>query len=256
MPRFPIICCWIPLVLTSTLPVFPAAEAGTSRRSPTPRIAPLSKKGRAPHKAVTDAIMDALYRLPTTESIFVKERFPPRVIRPFRCAPYVQAAVRLQALGKTQACRDLLVLAKWEDKQPYPWDNGNRAITLCRMLFVPRAGQPFRRAAIGACNFFGGTTYSDWPLEPITLIDQVPFLITKGYGGADYAEPSISYVRYCIDGCDWSSSRYRPLSQPQEEQALQKLFALPLWKKELSADDREFFAQQLHQTREGSIAGR
>ena len=198
--------------------------------------------------------MAALYRLPTTESVFVKDSSPPRLAWTFRCAPYVQAAVRLQALGKTQACRDLLGLAKWEDDQPNHWSNGNRAITLCRMLFVPRADQPFRRAMIGACDFFGGTTYSDWPLEPITLIDQVPFLITKGYGGADYAEPVISYVRYCIDGCDWSSSRYRPLSQPQEEQALQKLFALPVWKTGLSADDREFFAQQLHKTREGSIA--
>jgi hypothetical protein len=248
MSRFSAIRRFTLLVITATMSVM-ASHAHQSNRTHQPKKALIGKALIAP-------IMASLYALPPTQPVFPNPdpspwdystgpwNFNPR-LWVFRCAPYVSAAIRLQAMGKEEASQSLLRLAAWEDNQPEQNGNGYRAIVLCRMLFVPKDNKSFRRASIGPSDFLGGTTYSDWPLEPITLIDQVPFLIIKATGSADFAETSVGYVHYCMENCDWTSTHYQPLSQPQEQQALQQLLALPLWKDRLSPEEKQFFAQQI-----------
>jgi hypothetical protein len=243
MSRFSAISRCTLLVITVAMSIM-ASHAHQPNRTHQPKKVPTKKTVIAP-------IMASLYALPPTQPVFNKPNPNPGPWDfntwswVFRCAPYVSAAIHLQAMGKEEASQSLLRLAAWEDNQPEQDDNGYRAIVLCRMLFVPKDNKSFRRASIGPSDFLGGTTYSDWPLEPITLIDQVPFLITKATGNADFAETSVGYVHYCMENCDWTSTRYQPLSQQQEQQALQQLLALPLWKDRLSPEEKQFFAQQI-----------
>src|SRR5262245_10457955 len=92
----------------------------------------------------------------------------------FKVDPYTRTAASLQAMSKDKANAVLLQLAKNRDQD-------NQVIVLCRMLYTPKANGAFRRPLIGAAHFLGGTDYKDWPLEPIELVDGVPFLITRGY---------------------------------------------------------------------------
>src|SRR5258707_376899 len=107
--------------------------------------------------------------------------------RQYAVAPYLRSAVRLQSMGRDEACKALL--ASKDDDQVF---------VLCRMLFTKRGASEFRRPLIGGALFLGTTDYADWSLEPIELVDGIPFLITQGYILAGVPEAAGSYLRYCM----------------------------------------------------------
>ena len=156
----------------------------------------------------------------------------------YKVAPYLRAAVALQSVGHAAALERLHAMAQNRDADA-------RVIILCRMLFTPRPGSEFRRPRIGAASFFGGTDYSDWPLEPIELVDGVPFLITRGYMLNGVAELDEWYLGYCEKSCDWSSFRYTIQSESQKQDALNQLLASPKWKTPLDTNEGQFFSDQI-----------
>lgn len=158
----------------------------------------------------------------------------------YKAAPYVRAAARLQEMGREAACQKLLRAA-----QTYNQEQEEQIIVLCRMLFTKRATSEFRRPMIGAASFFGSTDYADWPLEPIELVDGVPFLITRGYLLKGEAEPAESYLRHCMTNCDWSTVPFREPTAKQIRDALDKLLASGKWKRPLDTYEREFLSAQI-----------
>ena len=156
----------------------------------------------------------------------------------FKVDPYLRAAAALQGMDKDKATETLLALAR-EEK------DGKRVIVLCRMLFTSKAGGEFRRPALGAAAFLGGTTYADWPLEPIELVDGVPFLITRGYALEGVAELSEGYLRYCLQECAWRGERFQTKSEREKKKALEKLLTSPKWKSGLEAAEKEFLSAQI-----------
>jgi hypothetical protein len=156
----------------------------------------------------------------------------------FKGDPYIRVAAALQTSGKDGASATLLKLAKDREQD-------NKVIVLCRMLFTAKAKGEFRRPLIGAAHFLGGTDYTDWPLEPIDLVDGVPFVITKGYSLGGVAEPAESYVKYCINNCDWSGIKFSPKSKEEKQKALNKLLASPRWKAPLDDADKAFLTSQI-----------
>jgi hypothetical protein len=156
----------------------------------------------------------------------------------YKVAPYIRTAVALQALEHAAALERLHALAQSRDANA-------RVIILCRMLFAARPGSDFRSPGIGAASFFGGTDYSDWPIEPIELVDGVPFLITGGYSVGGEGETDEQYLDYCERSCEWSSVRYSIKTKQQEREALTKLTTSAKWKKPLDAREQEFLANQI-----------
>ena len=156
----------------------------------------------------------------------------------FRAAPYLRAASRLHAMGRTAACEKLMEAAKAGSLE-------EPVIVLCRMLFVRRGASEFRRPAIGGASFFGGTDYADWPLEPIDLVDGIPFLITRGYRLGGVPEPAGAYLQYCMTACDWTVSAWKEPTEGEFHGALARLLASVKWKLPLEAADREFFSSQI-----------
>jgi hypothetical protein len=152
----------------------------------------------------------------------------------YRVDPYIRMAVQLQRSGPEAAEQRLLNMAV-----------DDRAVVLCRMLFVARPHGSFLRAEIGGASFPGGTSYSDWLLEPITLVDGVPFLVVHGYTLAGVPEDPRRYVRYCLRACDWNPYRYRLRTSEEKHRALEKLLASPQWKRPLEIDEERFFAAQI-----------
>jgi hypothetical protein len=113
------------------------------------------------------------------------------------------------------------------------------------MLFMRRSSAEFRRPSIGAAQFLGDTDYSDWPLEPIEVVDGVPFLITRGYMILGLREPADSYLRYCMANSDWNCAHFREPSTKQKRDGLCKLLASTKWKRSLNTEEREFLSAQL-----------
>jgi hypothetical protein len=156
----------------------------------------------------------------------------------FRVDPYLRTVAKLQALGKDKATHVLLQFAKSHD-------HDNQVIVLCRMLFKQKKDTEFRRPLIGAAHFLGGTNYKNWPLEPIELVDNIPFLITGGYSLKGLAEPAQWYVKYCSENCDWNDATFRPKTEKEKQRALDKLFASPKWKNELDDGEKIFLSSQI-----------
>src|SRR5579862_9137932 len=127
------------------------------------------------------ALLGALLTWATTHGVelpplsdlpnFYEALEPPQ---PYKTDPFIRMAVALQSLGRLAALDKLHAMAR----NPQA---GGRVIVLSRMLFERRPGSDLRRPMMGAAYFLGGTGYSDWPNEPIEVVDGVPFLVTDGY---------------------------------------------------------------------------
>ncbi|MEO6054328.1 MAG: hypothetical protein ABIP97_09970 [Chthoniobacterales bacterium] len=142
----------------------------------------------------------------------------------YTITPYLEEAVWLQSLPRDQAIGYLR-------KRANEGTHEQQVIILCRMLFEARPGEEFRRAVLGLPSFLGARyanleeLFKQWPLEPITLVDDIPFVILWGgyavAGGP--SETSSHYLEYCVEHTNWSSRRYKVVDKKQIEAALGKL---------------------------------
>jgi hypothetical protein len=162
----------------------------------------------------------------------------PKRLNDFQVDPYLKVAAELQGLGQDKACDVLLKFAKIEGYE-------DQVVILCRILFVRKENGKFRRPLIGRPVFFGDTDFNHWPLEPIELINDVPFVITRGYILVGEAESPFDYLDYCRANCEWNPTRFGPKSKEQKEQALTKVLASSKWKTPLRDSEKEFLRRQI-----------
>jgi len=158
----------------------------------------------------------------------------------FKVDPYLDTAAALQAMGRNEACKFLSAAATNSDAA-YTM----KMAVLCRMLFTNRPGTEFRRAQVGTPALIGGTGLEDWPLEPIELVDGIPFAVAQGYRLAGRAELASSYLNYCMTNCDWSRFNYHAVTEAEKNAALQKLLGSDKWKRGLNAEERQFLSGQI-----------
>jgi len=135
----------------------------------------------------------------------------------YKVDPYVRAVAALQGLGREEALVRLLAFAR-DRKQ------GGKVTALCRMLFAKKAGAESRRPLLGEPVFLGDTNHDDWPLEPITLVDGIPFCVVLTYRSVGVDE-SYEYVRYCVDNCDWSTLPLKEHTELEKRNAVSKLLS-------------------------------
>jgi hypothetical protein len=173
-----------------------------------------------------------------SEPHFDLERLPRFEDRGFRSQPYIRAAVALQAMGRDQACEQMMALAK-RDR------DAEQVFVLCRMLFTGRRTSEFRRPKIGGAVFLADTSYADWPLEPIELVDGVPFVITSGYILIGEPELPEEYLDYCMVNCEWGTLRYRERGSAEMHAALAKLLNSSKWHRPLKDQERGRLTEQI-----------
>jgi hypothetical protein len=145
------------------------------------------------------------------------DSFPGDFVDDFRASRYLELAVALQALPPQERATRLEAMAR-DPSRSY------EVFPLCRMLFEARDGGVFRSPMLGAAEFVAGT-YTDWPLEPITLSDGIPFLIVRGYMLAGMPESAEMYVTYCLANCQWTQRKYIAATNAQIKQALERLIS-------------------------------
>ena len=156
----------------------------------------------------------------------------------YRINAYLETVAALEALPQKEA---LGLLRKWADSNKY----NLHIIIICRMLFTPKIGQELRRPRIGgAMSYIGansskitGTKLEEilfsapiqepkCPLDPIVLVDNIPFLVAGPYISSGPApESASSYLSYCINNAVWGERRFHPASKEEMEVALNKLLA-------------------------------
>jgi hypothetical protein len=160
----------------------------------------------------------------------------------YKLERFIPAVVSLQAMGREAGSQALLRAAKTAS-----FDDYEKVVVVCRMLFTFRDGVDYIYPSLGHRDFFGDTTFADWPLEPIALVDGYPFWIVRGlsFSGARSPDAAPRYVSYCITNCEWSTFRYRLLSADEKRTALTKLLNSPKWKRPLDESERSVLASQI-----------
>ncbi len=131
---------------------------------------------------------------------------------------YMRLAEELMALEETRRVEALRAMARARLE--------GQTIVLCRMLFEAKTGKEFRRPSLGGPHFVGtGTEMKNWPLEPITLVGDVPLLIVEGYSLAGLQEPATSYLEYCLTNCAWNKGRFSDIEKSiaAADQAIRRL---------------------------------
>jgi hypothetical protein len=183
-------------------------------------------------------VVAILFALPGCTRPIDVTSLPNLVSGDYKVAPYLDTAARLQEMGRESAC-EALTRASQSQLDDF------QVIVLCRMLFTPRDGAEFRRPSIGNPSLLGKSSSNAWPLEPIALIDGVPFLITQGYLLNGFPEPSSKYLRYCMSSCEWNPHSFHVPPAATLREALDKLLASPAWKRPLTKQERSFFEAQI-----------
>lgn len=143
----------------------------------------------------------------------------------YKADPYIVAANKLQGLGKEAAIERLMQLSRsplaeaekrmeagggeqaekeYDElvrsaKSDVLFERGKIAV-LCRMLFTQRQGSDFERPALGGLDFLGtpirvgrlaeDPVFKKWPLEPIELVDGIPFVIFDGVVYQGWCDPT------------------------------------------------------------------
>jgi len=158
----------------------------------------------------------------------------------FKIDPYLAAAATLQAMKKEKATVRLAELATRGNHR-----GTEQAVILCRMLFVCKTNGEFRRPGLGGPGFVGPTSFSDWPLEPIEIVDGVPFCVVTGYLVTGHPEPAIKYLKYCVDNCDWNPEVFKPKTAEEKQRAMAKLVTSPRWRGPITEEGKKMLAAQL-----------
>jgi hypothetical protein len=86
---------------------------------------------------------------------------------------------------------------------------------------------------IGGAVFVGGTSYRDWPLEPIVLFEGIPILVVKGYALGGHAETATAYLEYCLKKGRWRKENFVPADSSQLRALVNRFLAKRV---DLSAD--------------------
>lgn len=162
-----------------------------------------------------------------------------RGLNTYRCAKVIRACELAQLVGQEKAFERLLSYAK-KDR-----DNALGVAVLCRVLYARKGSAEFRAAMLGRPSLLGGTDSVNWPLEPIELVDGVPFLIIRGYSLRGHAETGESYLRYCHSKCEWSNRPITEKSQEELERACNKLIRSAKWRENLDDRDDAFLRSQV-----------
>ncbi len=151
----------------------------------------------------------------------------------YKVDQFIVAADMLQSLGKDKTVtmlRNAMINRSASD---------DTIIILCRLLFTAKPGGKFRSPAIGEPVVIGGR--DNFPLEPIEMVNGIPFLVVSGYKLVEVPEPADTYLNYCLSECDWGTFKYTPKAVPEKTMALEKLN----WKTPLSSIEMGFVASQL-----------
>jgi hypothetical protein len=167
--------------------------------------------------------------------------------------PYIGAAIRLQAAGKESGCNKLLELAESCTNRV----GFEKIAVLCRMLFVARSGAEFNRPQLGGPSFLSeplfysitldSPSFKLWSLEPIELVDGIPFVVVEGYSYQGTWDPETpkKYVRYCMENCGRSTFHFVQKNRREKEAALKKLIVSPKWHSKLDSRECDYLRKQL-----------
>ena len=145
---------------------------------------------------------------------------PSAFLKGYRISHYLNAAVEMQKLDpehRTASLRELAI-----DPQ-----HASEMYPLCRMLFDAKDKGEFRGALRRYPGTLGDWHYTDRPLEPITLWDDIPILVVTEYNDEPNTRPEnpLDYVNYCLENCKWRDVKFAASDAAHIKQVVEAFIA-------------------------------
>lgn len=116
------------------------------------------------------------------------------------------------------------------------------SIALCRMLFEAKSGSKMRHPFCGEPRLIGESDVADWPLFPIHIHQNVPFLVVMGWTVAGRQETGSDYLAYCLCECVWRNQAVSNSNDPK--QAAEHLVEFGDWRRPLTSEEEAFLLSQ------------
>jgi hypothetical protein len=165
----------------------------------------------------------------TFECFLVWENFDP--------ADLIRAVNALQRLDKQTALSALeayhkLATTDRDRQNRYDLVDG-KIIPITRLLFVRTDGDPTMPWVLyGAPDVHVERGDQDWPLFPLIVGEDVPFVLVEGYSGAGTPESSARHIDYCRAHCQ---IRRAPLTPASPLQAAERITRSERWRRLFAA---------------------
>ncbi len=128
----------------------------------------------------------------------------------------IQAVNELQPLGKAKALEALKAYDRIAARlqRPFPLSD-HRIFWITQVLFVSATGEPgMPTPMLGAPNTPVPKDLKAWPLFPMVLQDDIPFLLTSGYSLAGLPESPEMRLEYCLHHCNIRPNPLVPTASP------------------------------------------
>lgn len=139
----------------------------------------------------------------------------------FHIISYLKAAQELERMSKKEAVNKLESAAILNEKSQV-------LIILCRMLFTPKYGEKLRDPGVGMTTLVIGMIpinrldQSKDFLDPVFLVNNIPFYISISTIFSGIPEPVSDYVHYCDTNGDWGKRKFKIATKHEMQVALKK----------------------------------
>jgi hypothetical protein len=149
------------------------------------------------------------------------------------CADLAHTANRFIGLGEVGTVSELKQLCELSKEHGITEDRMSEQVGwICRLLFVPAAGQPIREPSFGGLRLPWNTMKDeDWPLYPLVESEGVFFVLAQGYILAGFPEDPQQYLDYCRTNGTFRKQLVQVPTEEEAQRALDRLLSPSAWVK-------------------------
>jgi hypothetical protein len=172
---------------------------------------------------------------------FLGLRFNPRAL--------IEAVNYLQGIGKDKSLKTLQNYCAIA-QQAAEYNNPENVLLIARVLFVRKDGQEvLPRLLLGQPDLEEPEDPTIFPLFPLCIHRDIPFLLIGGYRIGGEGQPPIEYVEWCARDCEIRSAPLIPADDPLA--SVDEFLESEIWKR-LNPDDWQYRMLRLQALRSTS----
>lgn len=169
----------------------------------------------------------------------------------FNPATLVHAVNGLRQLGQNAALdvlrKYLTVVTGADRRQDFDIDD-QRLFLILRLLFTCEAAeQRMPPLLIGAPDFEPAADDDSWPLFPLALVDDIPFLLVRGFGAmfGGAAQSPLEHLNYYAANCSFRTALLSSETSPLA--AFEKLTSSEHWRRLVPPEQADGYREMLRQ---------
>jgi hypothetical protein len=166
----------------------------------------------------------------------------------FNPTPLIRAVNELLRFERTRIrtiLRRHVQLAREASAGDHLESDDQRLFLIERLLFQPAGDETaLPPILIGVPDVSPGQDTESWPIFPLALVDEIPFLVVGGYNLAGLPQSPLEYLEVCLDRCKQREVALAPQASPID--AVEKLLNSYRWRRLIPTASTGWYAGLLY----------